>query len=467
MTVVAERPVVVIGGGLAGIAAAVKLADAGCRAVVFESRKALGGRAGSFFDPRDGRLIDNCQHVVLGCCTNLIDLYDRLGVLEKIGWHDTLYFSDGRGEVDTLRASWLPAPFHLAPSFLRMGLLSRPQRRHVLRAMWRIIRLGTAGRLRWREQTFGEFLNHCRQPEEVIRKFWNVIVTSACNLGVQRVSAAAALKVIQEGFLGNRFSYRMGLATVPLAALYETARGLLEDAGGEVHLGTPAHAIAFDGTRVTGVITTGDRIDAAAVICAVPFDRLDTLTGSAMQHADARLGMPGRLEVSPILGVHLMFDQPVMSLPHLVLAEGDVQWLFNKGMVGDRQYIHAVISAADEWMGLDHNQIIERVMHDVHRALPESVGLQPVEARSIKERRATFAATPQAEASRPPVSPVHAGGSAIENLFLAGDFCDSGWPATMEGAVRSGYAAAAAITGTGGLVEDIPAGLAARWLGLR
>ena len=169
----------------------------------------------------------------------------------------------------------------------------------------------------------------------------------------------------------------------------------------------------------------------------------------------------------PILGVHLKFDQPVMELPHLVLAGMDVHWLFNKGLdERGRQYVHAVISAADDWMALDQAEIVERVLRDLHRALPRAKGIEPVHTRSIKEKRATFAALPGVEALRPPAAPSLAAGPAIENLFLAGDWCDTGWPATMEGAVRSGYAAAMAYTGEGNLVEDVPAAPLARMLGL-
>ena len=206
------------------------------------------------------------------------------------------------------------------------------------------------------------------------------------------------------------------------------------------------------------------------MISAVPFYRLNKLVSKTMKATDTRLTALDRFEFSSILGVHLWFDQPIMDLPHLILTAGGVQWLFNKGIDDQgRQYLHAVISAADEWMSLEESEIINRVVNDIHAALPKSVGLEPVQVRSIKERQATFAATPQAEYFRPGASAGYVGirGGGIENLFLAGDWCDTGWPATMEGAVRSGYAAAAAITGVGGVVEDVPPGILARWLGLR
>jgi len=243
-----------------------------------------------------------------------------------------------------------------------------------------------------------------------------------------------------------------------------------------VQLGVSAKAIAFDGRRITGVVTEDGMIESAAVISAVPFDRLDKLASDTLKQADHRLQSLDKFQVSPILGVHLWFDQIVMELPHLVVVEAPhgVQWLFNKGVAGNEsagdvkiQHVHAVISAADAWMDLSEEEIVKRVMEDVHHALPRAKGLQPIDARSIKEKRATFAPLPGVDAIRPGATAAYAGGRGIENLFLAGDWCDTGWPATMEGAVRSGYAAAAAAVGGGGVVEDVPAGLLARTLGLR
>jgi uncharacterized protein with NAD-binding domain and iron-sulfur cluster len=262
----------------------------------------------------------------------------------------------------------------------------------------------------------------------------------------------------------------MGLPRVPLWALYDPARQIIEEAGGEIHLGVSAKAIAYDGRRVTGVITDEGSVESMAVISSVPFDRLDKLVSDVMRRADSRLQTLDRLEVSPILGVHLWFDKPIMTLPHLVLVDAGVQWLFNKGEdERGRQHLHAVISGAHEWMTLAEDEIVRRVVADVHRALPGSIGLQPTQTRAVKEKRATFAATPGVEQFRPSAGPgtIGLGGGGIENLFLAGDWCDTGWPATMEGAVRSGYAAAAAITGGRGLVPDVPAGMLARVLGLR
>jgi zeta-carotene desaturase len=464
-----KRPVVIVGGGLAGIAAAVRLAGTDHVPIVLETRKRLGGRATSLRDPRSGRTIDNCQHVLMGCCTNLIDLYDRLGVLESIEWHRRFYWTAGGGEIDELAAGWLPAPLHLAGGLRRLRFLDRADRRTIAGAMWRLIRGGDRLRIAWQDRTFAAFLQECGATETAVARFWNPVIVSACNLDVGRVGAAFAMQVFQEGFLANRWSYSMGLAAVPLADLYDPAFEHVESRGGEIRLGCSARAIAFDGQRVTGVVTEDGFVQATAVVSAVPFDRLARLTSETMCRRDARLQRLGEIEVSPILGVHLRFDQAVMDTPHLTVVDHAVQWLFDKG-VDERggQHVHAVISGAEHWMDRSEQEIAEAVVADIHRVLPRSIGLQPSDVRAIKEKRATFAPLPGVDRLRPPVEPttVGLGGGGIRNLFVAGDWADVGWPATMEGAVRSGYLAARAVSGAGGLVDEVPPGLLARILGL-
>ncbi len=459
--------IAVVGGGLAGIAAAVRLAAAGQRPVLIETRQRLGGRATSFQDPRGGGLLDNCQHVVMGCCTNLLDLYGRLGVLDSIIWGNQTYWANPPHPPCPLRpANWLPAPLHFAPSFSGMSFLSAPDRRAIARAMWRIIRLGIGGRARWRTRTFTEFLDETSQSPAARKLFWEPVVVGACNLSCERVCAAEAVKVFQDGFLSHRWSSAIGLSALPLVRLYDPAEAIIRAAGGEVRLGVSAQALAFDGRRVSGVVTNGGLIECASVVSTVPPDRLESLCSAALRAADSRLSSLGQFEFSPILGVHLFFDQSVMATPHLVLPGRDTHWLFDKGPdeLG-RQHVHAVISAADDWMELDEAAIVQRVLADLWWALPQSRGLQPVGFRSVKERRATIAATPAVQAVRPgPSSDAVRGG--VDNLYLAGDWCGTGWPATMEGAVRSGYSAAAAVTGLGEVVGDVPAAPLAAALGL-
>ena len=462
------RRVAVVGGGIAGLACALRLAEAGVQATVLETRRKLGGRATSFVDPRTGEVLDNCQHVLMGCCTNLLDFYARLGVEGAIEWHERVYWANPPHSPDVMRPSLLPAPAHFSGSFAAMRMLTLAEKRAVARAMWRMLRTGASGRARWESRTFAEFLAECGQPAGTIERFWSPVVVSACNLDVGEASAASAMQVFQEGFLANARAPLMGLSTVPLVRLYDPAEDAIRAAGGEVRLGVSAMAIAFDGRRVTGVVTDEGAFDADAVVSAVPADRLAKLVSGTLVSADRRLASLDKIGTSPIVGVHLRFPRRVLDLPHLVLPGRGTQWLFDKGTADDgTQHVHAVISGATAWMDLDEAAIAARVVDDVRWALPAARGIEPTSVRSVKERRATFAVVPGLERFRPPAA---AEGTerdgGVRNLFLAGDWTRTGWPATMEGAVRSGYLAAGAVLGQRLLVPDLPPSRLARALGV-
>jgi zeta-carotene desaturase len=452
-----SREVVVIGGGLAGLAAAIRLLDRGCRPIVLESRRRLGGRASSFDDAQSGRTLDNCQHVLMGCCANLLDLYERIGVGDAIEWHEDVRWLRPDGGRDVMRPSRLPAPLHLAGSLRRMRLLDRAMKRQVRRAMWRMLRMSAAARLAAASRTFDALLDDWKQGPEVRRLFWEPIVVSACNLSLDRVSARHAVQVFREGFMAGRWQATMGVPTVPLVELYEPAARCIAEGGGEVRCGWSASGIALDGRRAIGVETNRQFVRGEAVCAAIPWERLEAIADDRLMAMDARLQGLEQLGHSPILGVHVVVDGPVMDEPHLVLPGRGVHWVFNKGVdASGAQHLHAVVSAADAWMDLGPDAIQQRVLDDLAAAFPDLPGRELLLCRAVKERRATFAATADAEQARPAAapSPVGAMGGDIEGLYLAGDWCDSGWPATMEGAVRSGYLAAQAIAGGPGVAAS-------------
>lgn len=449
----ASGRVAVLGGGVAGLAAAVALHQAGRQVILIEARNRLGGRATSFTDPATGERIDNCQHVVLGCCTNLLDFYRRLGVVEKIGWHDHMYFASEGGRIDVLKPSILPAPLHLAPSLMRFHAYSSGEKWALARCMRAI---ASVDRRPLINITFREWLAQHAQPERLIRRFWDVVIVSACNLPCDCVAAEPALQVFQQGFLAHRDAWRLGVPRCPLVELYDSAVRFIDD----LRLGTRVVRIEGESCIERAVLDDGSTIEADAYVLAMPFEHICGVVNEAMMRRDVRLAQPAALAHSPILGVHLRFDRPLSDLPHAVLLDADVQWVFFK----DRgRTAHAVISAADAWMALSAEEIIARVRADLAARFPEAAELSGNALRArhvVKEKRATFAAIPGAEAHRPPTC------GPIENLFLAGDYCATGWPATMEGAARSGYAAAGAILGRNLLVPDLgPAPLyrAARW----
>ncbi|HJN80800.1 MAG: hydroxysqualene dehydroxylase HpnE [Phycisphaerales bacterium] len=443
-----NRDVLVIGGGLAGLAASLRLIDAGWRPIVLESRRRLGGRACSFTDGGSGHTLDNCQHVLMGCCTELLDFYTRIGVVDDINWYESTTWLRPDGGRDMMSPGWLPAPLHMAGSLRRMRLLSRRDKREVKRAMWKMWRLGQRGRLSMATRTFASLLDEWNQGDRVRELFWEPIIVGACNLAIDEVAAIHGLQVFQDGFLAGRWQATMGVPSVPLDSLYEPAIKLIEQGGGEVRLGCAATRLAIEGRRAIGVETKEKFVRARAVLSALPWERLDAIIGDTERDLDSRLHDLASLGHSPILGVHLMFDKAVMSDPHLVLPDRAVHWLFNKSIGSDgTQHIHAVISAADDWMELKEPEIRRRVLQDVAAAYPAALEAELVQCRPVKERNATFRATPEAELHRPHAAPTPIGphGGDIEGLYLAGDWCATGWPATMEGAVRSGYAAAAAI----------------------
>lgn len=461
-----QRPsVIVIGGGLAGIAAAVRLAQAGRGVTLVETRKRLGGRATSFVDPGSGQVLDNCQHVLMRCCTHLIDLYRRLGVEHHIRWHRRFHFCDRQGTMDVLEGDDLPAPLHLARSLLAFGGLNIFQKMAIARAVTAMIWIGPAGRSTWHTRSFADWLARHRQPAAVVEKFWAPIVVSALNETPDRMAADYALQVFQEGFLANATAYEMGLSTVPLTQLYDAAEGVIAAAGGTLMLATSAEALMEEGGRIVALkLADGSTLRAEAFVSALPFDRLDKLCTEAMRRRDERLGQLNGFEVSPILGIHLYFDRRVMDLPHLALTQSPLHWIFNKGLDldGQGQYLHGVISAAHDLVDQPAGAILDMVVKEVHQALPAARAAALRHGRVIKEKRATFSIAPGVDRLRAEAS------GTIGNLYLAGDWCRSGWPATMEGAVRSGYLAAAAMLRDGGeaghtRVADMPLSPLLRW----
>lgn len=418
-----SRHIAIAGGGIAGIACAMALLDAGHRVTLVESRRRLGGRATSFVDVGTGEALDNCQHVTLGCCTNYLDLCRRLGVLDRMEWHADQYWLEATDGVapkcSIIRATSLPAPGHYAPSFVGASFLSSVDKLAIARAMLELNAMDAALHKR---RTFGDILSDLDQPQSAIARFWSPVIVSACNLPVHLVAAPPAIKVFQDGFLANGRAGIMGLATVPLIQLYDHAQKLLASS---LRFGVAATVLRHDGIA----FADGTSVSADAVVCALPFEKAAPMLGM-------QLPTNGPLH-SPILGIHLTFDQPIMPFPHAVLVDRPTQWLFRKDQIGTR--IHAVISASNDWMELSTEAIANRVLADIRACLPAARCATLLRARPVKEHRATFAASPAFEEWRP--TP----GSRAQGVFLAGDYTATGWPATMEGATRSGYLAAESI----------------------
>ncbi|MGP0069811.1 MAG: hydroxysqualene dehydroxylase HpnE [Isosphaeraceae bacterium] len=466
--------VVIVGGGLAGLAVASVLVDRGLRITILESRPRLGGRASSFPDPVTGELVDNCQHVSMACCTNLADFCRRVGIGAMLRREPGLVFLGPEGTISRFRTGLGPAPFHLTVSFLSarfLGFRDKMQIAYGLACLaWcRDDRPG---------ESFADWLLRHGQGLRAINLFWGAVLISALNERLDQMDVGHARKVFLDGFLRNRTGFQLELPLVPLGELYGTRLdGWLRDHGVSVRLTTGVRAVEpdDDGAIAGVVLRSGESIAADFVVLTVPFDRVRGLLPDVLSDRIPALANLGAMQASPITGVHLWFDRPVCPFDHVVTPGRLIHWVFNHTAIqgrtaqakgtppGEGQYLQLVISASYDLLALDKVAIRDAVLAELAEIWPAVGSAKLLRWWVVTEHGATFAVRPGIEVLRPLQR------TPIDGLFLAGDWTDTGWPATMEGAVRSGYLAAQEIL----KVLDRPArllrpglrsGVLARWL---
>jgi squalene-associated FAD-dependent desaturase len=516
--------VAVVGGGLAGLAAGCALADAGFHVTLFERRPYLGGRASSYEHPGTGEIVDNCQHVLLGCCTNLIELYKRLGVEDKIRWYDRLTFLEPGGRASTIAPSALPAPFHTTPSFLGAACLALRDKIAISRVMAAL----APGMPPDHGESFLTWLRRHRQTESAIERFWKTILVSALNEDLDRVSVPYAAQVIRESFLKSAEAGRMGVPTVPLTELYSAAGDYIQARGGEVCLRSGVECFRADSAGAK-LYVAGKEVSFDFVIFALPFDVLLRMLPQVTEAEPLRKDLHA-FEASPITGIHLWFDREITELDHAVLLDRTIQWMFHKSKLlgragrphdgrrdagatvenGERRgfdradaaaensggysvgraevassagaplsnveghgfsraaspsieegalapegYVELVVSSSKTLVEKSKSEITELALKELGEFFPAARDARLLKSTVIKEVNATFSPRPGIDGFRPK------SGTAWPRVFLAGDWTATGWPATMEGAVRSGYVAAEALAKASGkdakfLTPDLP-----------
>ena len=509
MSPTSQPTVAIAGGGLAGLAAACALSEAGFRVTLFEKRPFLGGRASSWEHPGTGEVVDNCQHVLFRLCTNLMEFYQRIGVAGQIRWYDEMTFVEPGGRTSTMKSSFLPAPLHTAPSFFNFPFLNPADKLAISRALVPL----TLTTQRDTGKSFQEWLDRHGQTQTAIQRFWHPILVSALSEELDLISISAAAQVVRES-MKSPAARQMGVPTVPLTDLYNKAGDYIRARGGilhfrqplegftasasgvKLHLRAPADAagserassenkrgnkgenkgenkgdapllaaFARSGNPIPNTIESAGAFD--YLILALPFDAL----GKVLPESPAGAPLHEQVthfETAPITGIHLWFDRQISELDHAVLLDRTVQWMFHKSRLQPIRtqasngtpagsYIELVVSSSKTLIDKSRTEIVDLALAEVREFFPAARAANLVKSTVIKELNATYSPRPGIDAHRPTSA------TAWPRVFLAGDWTATGWPATMEGAVRSGYLAAEALCLAAGLTHprflspDLPA----------
>jgi zeta-carotene desaturase len=445
---VAAPDVIVVGAGFAGLSAAVRLASQGARVLVVEARPGLGGRATAFSDPETGELVDNGQHALFGCYHETFAFLRTLGTDHLVRLDEQLEIEviDRDGRHSRLRSMKLPPPLHLLGGLLRWPALSWRDRAAALLigpALQRAARRHARGEPPAEEeqqQTVREWLQAHRQTSRLCELLWEPLAVAALNQQLDVAAAAPLTRVLGQMFGGSRRDAAIGLPTVPLDALYATpAAWYVEHRGGEVRTGCPAR-IVCDGHSVSHVEIRGERLAASAIVCAVPWHALERTVERAPAGMATILSAATATRSSPIVTVNLWLDRAVTDVPFVGLPGRTMQWIFDKRQAfGDAaSHLSLVSSGAEAIVAQGNRELIDLAVSEVRQALPAARDAAVVRAVVVREKRATFSLAP-GQPSRPrTLTPVH-------GLVLAGDWIDTGLPATIESAVVSGHWAAKAV----------------------
>ncbi len=438
----APKKIAVLGAGYAGLACAVELVARGHEVTLLESRALLGGRAHSFVDPKTGLVLDNGQHILMGCYHETLALLRKLGVTDRLLTPPRLHVPYRSAQGESSLTAVAPAPFHLLSALLHFGELSFGDKLAATKLALRL-RLGHQPRT---GETVEAWLRRWKQTPNIVRALWEPLCLAALNEPVGTGSAALFATVIRRTFLAGAADSTIYLSRVGLSELFGgEVETLLEMCGGQVRLQAPVTALRFDGGRVAEVaLSDGTALQPDAVVSALPWHVLRGLLPAESKLA----GACRELGEAPIVSLHLWLDRAILDEPFVGFLDSPLHWLFTRDLIQGRTPGHpghvvtAVISGAREMLEVSAGELEELTLRELRRFLPLAREAKVLHRMVYKARSATFAATPEAEALRPGPS------TPWRNLWLAGDWTDTGLPATIEGAIMSGGYAAAAVDST-------------------
>lgn len=472
-----HRDVVVIGAGVAGLAAASALASDGAAVTLLERRPFVGGRAYSYPHPALDEIIDS-QHVVLGCCTNFLDLIARSGAADSIRWYDELCFLEPQvqpqirvphvrdsttvstmGIQSSIHPTSLPAPFHNSISFLRAPMLTLRDKAGIAAGLTHFLRGYPADD----SESFASWLKRTNQTDRATRHFWEPVVVGALNDDFEHCSLKYAAKVFHESFLRSPQGGRLGIPAAPLSEFFQPLVFHARSLGVDVRLSAGVDSISPDTTGKWRVRGPNVDLQPDAVILALDVRAANRLLRD-LNETDATFDL-AQTRVAPITTIHLWYDREVTDLDHAVLLDTRIQWMFAKSRIRRWEptrgsYLELVISASWPELEMPREQILASALREVELFFPRVREAVLLKSAVLKEARATFSVVPGLDAHRPPQT------TAYHGLFVAGDWTATDWPSTMEGAIRSGRLAAGELTGnrTRFLAPEAPTTGLMRWL---
>ena len=436
--------VVIIGGGFAGLAAGVDLAEQGWRVLVLEKRGFLGGRAYSFTDKTTGDSIDNGQHLFMGCYHHTLRFLEKIGSIGKLKFQLNpqvdflLEESNGYVRHASFKCPPLPAPFHLLAGLARLETIDWRERILALRVGLALRRIHSR-ETSLADITVRQWLNDLGQPERIQKRFWDIIALATLNESPERASADMFARVLDQAFLHARRHSQLIISQVPLSGLYtEQARNFIEARGGEVKLNSDVLNIEMDGSRVRSLtLRSGESIEVEAVISAVPYFSLRRMLTDEVVHSSDCFHSLEQFRSSPIVSINLWYSEPVTDLEFVGLLDSPIEWVFNKNAIaGDngikRQHLALVISGAHGVAMRSNNELTRMAVSVMERFFPVATRRQLLHAFVVREQDATLSHTIGTARLRPPQR------TNFSNFYLAGDWTDTGLPATIEGAVWSG-----------------------------